>query len=149
LWLRNKGKHHFDYGIVEVLTSNERWIGIMMLGLFCITPCLKGWMNWSNSPSLNSVLYVTLLLPWNYAKQICIALLCAHFSKFMKVKLWDRLCEHLDLIVCMFVIVFLHFWFLFLQWCHHNLDQWESQEGFYNLKCGKHNSIFSFGFKIV
>jgi hypothetical protein len=100
----------------------------------CIMPCLKHWINWSNSLSLESVLYVTLLLPWNYAKQIYTTLLCAHLYKFMKVaklamvqimgsiekdkffstltfmktRLWDILCDHLVLVVCMFAISLLH-----------------------------------------
>jgi hypothetical protein len=106
----------------------------------CIMPCLKGLMNWSNSHSFDSVLYVTLLLPWNYAKQIYIALLCAHLYEFMKVvklimvqimgsiedertfltltfmktRLWDQFNDHLDLMVHMFAIALLHCFNFFL-----------------------------------
>jgi hypothetical protein len=44
----------------------------------------------------------------------------------MKTRLWNRMCEHLDLVVQMFAQLF---YIVDTFQRHHNLDEGESQEG--------------------
>jgi hypothetical protein len=59
---------------------------------------------------------------------------------FMKTRLWNHLCEHLDLVVQMFAQLF---YIVDTFRCHHNLDKGESQEGSSRLMCS--SLLLAFG----